>query len=296
MTPQNQGIAGVIVAQTVLGTLGLCVLQAAASPLSIAFYRCLIAAVALGTYAALRGDLAGLLRLPRRVLLLAILSGFLMVGNWVLFFEAIRRSGISVATIVFHVQPFLMVLVSALLFRERLRSITFLWFGLALMGLAFATGIFDLSGVADGESRIDWIGRGAAVAAALLYALVTIIAKRLPRSGGLQLTLIQCLCGAMVLTPWLSLTPEEVTGEQWKWFAIIGLVHTGGVYILLYNALPKLPIAVAAVLLFLYPVSAIIVDAAWFRQPISLMQIAGFLCVLLASLGITLKWGLRKIC
>ncbi|RWR25692.1 DMT family transporter [Sinirhodobacter populi] len=296
MTPQNQGIAGVVLAQTVLGTLGLCVLQADASPLSVAFYRCLIAALGLGIYAALRGDLVGLLRLPGRVLLLAILSGFLMVGNWVLFFEAIRRSGISVATIVFHVQPFLMVLVSALLFRERLRAVTFLWFGLALIGLAFATGITDLSGMAGGGSAIDGIGIAAAVAAAFLYALVTIIAKRLPRSGGLQLTLIQCLCGSVVLAPWLSLTPEDVTGEQWKWFATIGLVHTGAVYIMLYNALPKLPIAVAAVLLFLYPVSAIIVDAAWFRHPISLMQVAGFFCVLLASLGTTLEWGGRKSC
>lgn len=294
MTPLNQGIAGVILAQTMLGTLGLCVLQAAASPLSIAFYRCVIAALGLGLYTALRGDLSGLLRLPKRTLLFAILSGILMVGNWVLFFEAIRRSGISVATIVFHVQPFLMVLISAILFRERLRAITFLWFGLALIGLAFATGIIDLSGVTGGGVAIDGIGIAAAVAAAFLYALVTIIAKRLPRPGGLRLTLIQCLCGAIVLAPWLSLTPVEVTGEQWKWFAIIGLVHTGAVYILLYNALPKLPTAVAAVLLFLYPIVAIIVDAAWFRHPISLVQFAGFLCVLLASLGTTLKWGDRK--
>src|SRR5690606_13330749 len=214
-----------------LGTLGLCALQAAASPHSVAFYHCLIAALGLGIYAAVRGDLKGILRLPARVLLLAILSGFLMVGNWVLFFEAIRRSGISVATIVFHVQPFLMVLVSALLLRERLRGFTFLWFGLALLGLAFATGIFDMAALAGGGAGIDALGIGSAVAAAFLYALVTIIAKRLSRSGGLQLTLIQCLCGVIVLASWLSLPPAEVTEAQWKWFAIIGLVHTGAVYV-----------------------------------------------------------------
>ena len=54
MTPQRQGIAGVVLAQTTLGTLGLCVIEAGTDPLSTAFYRCAIAAMALAAYAALR--------------------------------------------------------------------------------------------------------------------------------------------------------------------------------------------------------------------------------------------------
>lgn len=289
MTARRQGIIGVALAQTILGTLGLCVLAAGASPLSVAFYRCAIAALAIGAYAVVRGDLGTIVRLPRRVLLLAMLSGFLMVGNWVLFFEAINRSGISIATIVFHVQPLLMVLLGAVMFRERLHLLTFVWFAVALVGLVLATGVLDkAAGI-----RTDYLGIAAALGAAGLYALVTLIAQRLPRTSGLQLTLVQCLCGAFLLLPWLPLLPWEVTGEQWKWLAIIGLIHTAGVYILLYGALPKLPTATAAVLLFLYPISAIVVDAVWFRHPITLLQLAGFIGVVAASLGITLKWGMR---
>lgn len=287
MTPQRQGIAGVVVAQTTLGTLGLCVIEAGTDPLSTAFYRCVLAALALTAYAALRGDLRALFRLPVRVLLLALSSGVLMVGNWVLFFEAIRRSGIAVATIVFHVQPFVMVLIGALVFRERLRLRTLGWIALALFGLTLATGILD----APAGHGPDWIGVLCAVGAAILYAFVTIIAKGLPRSNGAQLTLVQCLCGVLVLAPWLPVPPQALGAEQWGWLAMIGGVHTCAVYVLLYNALPKLPTATAAVLLFLYPISAIAVDALWYGHAITGLQIMGFLCVLLASLAITLKWG-----
>ncbi|RWR51986.1 hypothetical protein EOW65_03420 [Sinirhodobacter ferrireducens] len=86
-------------------------MEAGTDPLSPASYRCAIAALVLAASVALRSELRALFRLPVRVLLLALLSGVLMVGNWLLFFEAIRRSGIAVATIVFHVQPFVMVLI-----------------------------------------------------------------------------------------------------------------------------------------------------------------------------------------
>lgn len=287
MTPQRQGIAGVVLAQTTLGTLGLCVIEAGTDPLSTAFYRCVLAALALAAYAALRGDLGALFRLPVRILSLALLSGMLMVGNWVLFFEAIHRSGIAVATIVFHVQPFVMVLIGAVVFRERLRLRTLGWIALALFGLTLATGIFDAP---EGHAP-DWVGVLCAVGAAILYAFVTIIAKGLPRSNGAQLTLVQCLCGVLVLAPWLPVPPQALGVEQWGWLAMIGGVHTCAVYVLLYNALPKLPTATAAVLLFLYPISAIAVDALWYGHAVTGVQIVGFLCILLASLAITLKWG-----
>ncbi|PTE13221.1 EamA family transporter [Fuscovulum blasticum DSM 2131] len=262
-------------------------MEVGTDPLSTAFYRCAIAALALAAYGALRGDLRVLFHLPARVLFLALLSGVLMVGNWVLFFEAIRRSGIAVATIVFHVQPFVMVLIGALVFRERLCLPTLGWIALALFGLALATGIFDAP---EGHGP-DWIGVLCAVGAAIFYAVVTIIAKGFPRSNGAQLTLLQCLCGVLILAPWLPLPPQNLGAEQWAWLAMIGGVHTCAVYVLLYNALPKLPTATAAVLLFLYPISAIAVDAFWYRHAVTGLQIMGCLCVLLASLAITLKCG-----
>ncbi|MGW2939234.1 EamA family transporter, partial [Streptomyces sp. NPDC001156] len=53
---------------------------------------------------------------------LAVLGGVFIVFNWVLLFQAYENTSISVATVVYHTQPFYVVLLGALLFRERLTA------------------------------------------------------------------------------------------------------------------------------------------------------------------------------
>lgn len=291
MTRQTEGMIGVITAQTLLGTIGLCVLESGADPVSVAFYRCVIGGLALALYCLWRGDLAGLARVPRRVLLLALASGVLMAGNWVLFFEGIRQTGIAVATITFHIQPFLVVLLGAAVFRERLHAVTLMWIGLALIGLTLATG---LTGAAFSADPAYLLGLGATLAAACLYAGVTVIAKGLTGLTAPQLATVQFLTGALMLSAFSPLGPFALTAGQWGWLSVIGLVHTGGVYVVLYKALPKLTTPVIAVLLFLYPASAVVVDALAYGHLISLRQFAGLGLIILASLAVTMKWGFRK--
>ncbi|WP_425627088.1 DMT family transporter [Agrobacterium tumefaciens] len=222
---------------------------------------------------------------------LALASGLLMVGNWVLFFTAMQHIGIAVATIVFHVQPFMVVLIGAFVFRERLHAATFAWIAVALIGLAFATGSSNGQTTADAS----WLlGICCALAGAFFYSVVTIIAKGLTGISGPQLALVQCICGIVLLALVVPLGPLEVSSVQWGWFAVIGVVHTGGVYMLLYNALPKLSTPLAAVLLFFYPATAIMVDAIVYGHRLGLAQYAGVGCILIASLGVTLKWGVRR--
>ncbi|MCM2477525.1 DMT family transporter [Rhizobium sp. CG5] len=291
MTRQIQGFIGVAAAQMLLGTLGVCVLESGADPLSVTFYRCVIGGLVLALYGAFRGNLSAVLRLPPRVLGLALASGLLMVGNWVLFFTAMQHIGIAVATIVFHVQPFMVVVIGALVFRERLHAVTFGWIALALIGLALATESTK------GQTAIDapWLlGICCALGGAFLYSVVTIIAKGLTGITGPQLAFVQCLCGIVLLVLVVPVGPLEVSSVQWAWFAVIGVVHTGGVYMLLYNALPKLSTPLAAVLLFLYPATAIIADAIVYGHRLGPAQYAGVGCILIASLGVTLKWGVRR--
>lgn len=290
MDGRTQGALGVAAAQLILGTLGVCVVESGADSLSIAFYRCAFASAALGLYAALRGELSPARRPPLAQLGPAILTGLLMVGNWLLFFEAIRWAGVALATIAFHVQPFFALLLSAAIFRERLRAATLAWIALALAGLSLSAGL------GEGEFTLDRsqaLGVACALGGALLYSLVLLAAKGLNRVSAPQLTLIQCLCGAVLLVFAAPLSPADLTGPQWGWLALIGLLHTGGVYGLLYAALPKLSTALAAVLLFLYPASAICVDALVYGRAIGPSQSLGFGLILLASLGVSLNWGVR---
>jgi len=294
LTRQTEGVIGLVIAQTLLGTIGLCVLESGADPVSVTFYRCAIGGLALALYCLWHGDLARLRLVPGRTLGLALASGVLMAGNWVLFFEGIRRTGIAVATITFHVQPFLVVILGAIVFAERLRAITLVWIGLALIGLTLASGLGGEAGAVLMSDRSYLVGLAATLAAACLYAGVTIIAKAMTGLSAPQLAAIQFLTGALLLAFVAPLGPLDLAAPQWGWLAVIGLVHTGGLYVVLYKALPKLTTPVIAVLLFLYPASAVVVDALAYGHLIEPAQFAGLGLIILASLAVTLKWGLRQ--
>jgi drug/metabolite transporter (DMT)-like permease len=120
-----------IIAMLMLSTLGVYVQEAGLDPVTTVFFRCAIGAVALALYCGWKGMFRRANMTPR-AFRLAAFSGVLMVVNWVAFFEAIRRIGIAVATIVFHVQPFMVLLLGALLLRERLAANKLAWVVLAM--------------------------------------------------------------------------------------------------------------------------------------------------------------------
>lgn len=283
-TPDTAGRAAVVrlaAGNLLLGTLGVFIVESGQGAVTVAFYRCLVGAAAMALYCRAAGVpvLAGL---DRRILALAVLTGALMAGNWVLFAAAVGHIGIALATIVFHVQPFLVVLLGALVFGERLTPARLAWVALAFAGLLAAIGPEIL---APGEAY-GW-GIACALGGAFLYAWVTLLARRLPTVKGPALTLVQCLVGVPLLAL-LGPTAPAALGEAWPWLAGIGLIHTGLVYALIYGALPGLATPVIAVLTLLYPASAVLVDGLVYGHFVDLAQAGGLALIVAASLGVTL--------
>src|SRR4029077_7228457 len=97
--------------------LGIFATQAHLDAKTIVFYRCLFGAIAMGIYCLFLGHFRPI---PKQVFFLSGATGFLMLGNLIFFFEGILRIGVSVATIVYQVQPFMVLVAGAILFQERL--------------------------------------------------------------------------------------------------------------------------------------------------------------------------------
>lgn len=273
-----------------LGTLGVFVTESGQDTATVVFWRCVFGALALALY----GRLAGLpppYRLGRRGLAVAALTGVLMAGNWLLFTSALGRVGIAVATIVFHIQPFLVVLLGAAVLGERLSAARLAWVALAFAGLLAAIGPDRLLHPGGGAYLA---GIGCALGGALLYAAVTILAKRAAAVPGPTLTLVQCLVGIPLLAALGPALPGDFGAAPFAWLAGIGLLHTGLVYALVYGALPSLATPVIAALTFLYPAAAVLVDAAVYGRLLGPGQAAGLALIVLASAGSTLGWRWPK--
>ncbi|MET9409489.1 DMT family transporter [Streptomyces sp. NPDC002935] len=281
---ENKGTAQLTAAMMLSGTLGVFVVESGASPFNVVFFRVLFGALALGGYALSRGYFRGHGFTPR-TLGLAALGGVFIVFNWVLLFQSYENTSISVATVVYHTQPFYVVLLGALLFRERLTASKVGWIALAFAGLILVSGVSPAD-FANGGSYLTGVGQ--ALLAALLYGLSTLVTKRITGVRPHLIALVQVLVGIPLLLPFADFGAMRGTGADWGWLVGLGVVHTGLMYVLMYAAYAKLPTAKIAVLAFTYPAVAMLMDWAVYGHHIGLVQTLGVPLIVTASLKVTL--------
>jgi drug/metabolite transporter (DMT)-like permease len=284
MTPenasQNKGTAQLTAAMVLSGTLGVFVVESGAAAFDVVFFRVLFGALALGAYALARGYFRDHGLTPKK-LGLAALGGVFTVFNWVFLFKAYEATSISLATVVYHTQPFFLVLLSALILRERLSRAQLGWLAAAFAGLVL------VSGVRPGDAA-SLAGIGLALLAAVLYALSTLVTKRVTGVRPHLIALVQVLVGIPLLLPFADFGAVRGTGTGWAWLVGLGVIHTGLMYVLMYAAYAKLPTPKIAVLAFTYPAVAMVADWAVYGHHIGLVQALGVPLIVLASLKVTL--------
>ncbi|MFE5212449.1 DMT family transporter [Streptomyces sp. NPDC056600] len=287
MTTETKGIAQLTTAMVLSGTIGVFVVESGASSLNVVFFRVLFGALALGVYVAARGWMRGH-GFTRRSLALTVLAGLFIVGNWILLFESYGNTSISVASVVYHMQPFFVVVFGALLFRERLTAATLGWVAVAFAGLVLVSGVRpeDLTG---GDGRY-LLGIGQALGAAVLYGLATLVVKRVRGVRPHLIALVQVVVGIPLLLPFADLGAMGGAGAgAWGWLVALGVFHTGVMYVLMYAAYAKLPTAKIAVLAFVYPAVAMLADWAVYGHVMGWLQALGLPLIVLASLKVTLR-------
>lgn len=270
--PARDGQGLLIAAGMLLGTLGVFVEEAGQHPLLTVWFRCAFGALALLAWAAASGRL-GELRLQGRSAWVAAATGCLMVLNWLLFFAAIPRLSIGVATVVFHIQPIWVIVFGACLLHERVSSRQ--WFAtvLALCGLALASGLGD--GLSGAGAEGYGLGLLMCLGGSLSYAAVTLVAKTEQVLSSFALAFWQCLVGMLVLAwaPLLYGWPDHAAA--WGWLVGLGVLHTGLAYALAFAGMARLALGKIAVLQFVYPLSAVLVDWAVYGRTLTPVQLAG---------------------
>lgn len=284
--------AALATAMVIAGTIGAFVVEAGLDPVTTVFWRCVFAALFLLVWCVARGYLKAA-DLSATLLLRAALGGVCIVLNWVAFFAALQMTSIATTTIVYHVQPFFVVLLGAWFFRERIKPDQVLWMVGAFVGVALASGLVAdplLPSAAHSTNTSTWtLGVILALVAALLYAASTLIAKGLGGQRPEVTALSQTTVGMVMLVGFANFT-GPVSAASWGWLIGIGVLHTGVAYVLMYAAYPRLTTPIIGILAFIYPLVAIAVDWAFYDRPIGLVQALGMLLIAIGALGVKLGW------
>ncbi|PST18679.1 EamA family transporter [Mesorhizobium plurifarium] len=272
----------------IFGTIGLFAVQGALPPFVTVFWRCVFATLFLLAWCATFGYLKPA-KLSAKLLLLAAVGGIGNIGSSVALFSAYGYTTIGTATIIYHIQPFFVVLIGTALFRETIKPTEICWIGLAFAGLVLSTGFV---GTSVPEENSWYLGVGLSLIAAFLYSVGTVIGKGLGEQRPEVTTLMQTLVGALILSPFAELL-QPVPSASWKWLVCLGVLHTGIAYVLMFSAYPHLRTPVIGVLAFLFPLVSILVDWLAYGKALQPAQWAGLALIMLGTLGVQLGWRPR---
>lgn len=285
----QKGTLEMIAAMLISGTIGWFVLLSGLPVLEVVFWRCVFGALTLLVVCAMLGFLRpGLL--SRYTAMLAVVSGVAIVGNWLLLFASYSRASIAIGTAVYNVQPFMLVILAALFLGEKLTLQKLAWLSISFLGMLAIVSAHGSAGHGGGDYLT---GIAFAMGAAFLYAVAALIIKKLKGIPPHLIALIQVSVGVLMLAPLADFTTLPQGQQTWSILLTLGVVHTGGMYVLLYGAIQKLPTALTGALSFIYPIAAIAVDWIAFDHQLSALQWLGVAAILLAAAGMQQGWSLR---
>lgn len=213
-------------------------------------------------------------------LLLLCVCGALMGVNWILLFEAYNYTTVSVATLCYYMEPTIVILLSPFLFQEPLTIRKGLCALTAVIGMFFVSGLVGSELPSSGDARGILLGLGAAV----LYAAVVILNKRMPGVDAVRKTVIQLLSAAIVLLPYVVLTGQGsfagLSGTGYLMLGIVGIVHTGIAYLLYFASMDGLKAQTVALFSYLDPVTALILSYLILQESLSVYGLIGAVLIL----------------
>ncbi len=225
-------------------------------------------------------------------LLPLLISGFFLGFNWILLFEAYRYTTVAAATLCYYMAPMFTVLLSPLLWKEKLTPVRMVCCGTAFVGMVFVSGILSSGGIGLGDLRGILLGLGAAVG----YAGVVVCNKYMHSLSGTDRTLMQLGVAAVMLGIYAIFT-VDTTALVWDvrtvlLLAVVGIVHTGVAYTLYFGAMPHLPTITLAIGSYLDPILAVLLSALFLREPLGWEGIVG--AVLILGSAIVSEVGLPR--
>ena len=280
---KNLSYIKLIGSMLIFGTIGIFRRYIPLPSATLAFARGILGAAFLLCFLKLKGKSIRNGTSRKTVFMLA-LTGVMIGINWILLFEAYNYTTVATATLCYYMQPTIVILLSPLVFREKLTAKKLICAALAIVGMVFVSGIADDGGAGISDPKGILVGLGAAA----FYSAVVIMNKRFPVDDAYEKTVIQLSSAAIVLIPYLLLTGgfavSGLNAVAIIMILVVGIVHTGFAYALYFGSMNALPAQSIAVLSYIDPVSALILSALILHESMTVWGIIGAVLIIGSAL------------
>lgn len=209
-----------------------------------------------------------------------ILSGGALGFDWILLFETYRFSTVAAATLCYYTAPAMVILASVVLFREKLTFHKGICTAVSLAGMVFASGILQPDGIMGTRA----IGVILGLSAAVLYAAVILINRKLRHVDAYSRAVVQLAIASLLLIPYNVMTVDfngvTLTASTVCLLLVAGVVHTGVAYALYFSAMASLPAQSVALMSYVDPIVSVLLSVIVLREDFGFNTILGAAMVL----------------
>jgi drug/metabolite transporter (DMT)-like permease len=217
----------------------------------------------------------------RGAVIALVLLGVADAGNIGLYFPALARGPVAVATLTHYLAPLLVALLAPLVPGERRSRRALAAAPLSILGLLLVLG-------APGSAPATTALLGGA--SAVTYAAIVFAARRAARSfSPLALTSLHGVVSALLLLAAFGRGAVPPWGAGAAWVAGASLVLGIFASMLFYGGLARIPAPVGSALTYLEPVSAAAIAAIFMGQPLGAAAVAGAAIVVGAGAWVALE-------
>lgn len=265
----------------ILGSIGLFVRTLPFTSSQIALARGLIGSAFLFVSSLILKKGLSLRRIRNNLKVLLPL-GIMLGFNWILLFQAYRYTSIANATVSYYCAPVIVMLLTPVVFKEPLTRTNVLCIFAAMAGMVC------ISGAGGALDRQNLIGIAYGFGGAVLYAAIILLNKFLKDLSDFESAFTQLFIAALALLPYTLFTDgihfagAGVTAILL--LILVGVVHTGFCYLLYFASLPRLDNRTIATFSYIEPISAILLSSLFLAEPMTLVQAAGAVLILGATL------------
>jgi drug/metabolite transporter (DMT)-like permease len=257
------------------GMNGIVASYIALTSYEIVFTRTLIGSLLLIAIYALTRQPVHLLHNKKHTLCL-IISGIAMGTSWMFLYEAYQRIGVGIASLAYYCGPVVVMILSPIVFREKLT-----WPKMAGF-LAVLVGMFGVNSLALREVNTT-VGLFCGIMSAVMYAFMVIFNKKAKSITGLENSMWQLLTSFLTVAVFVGLKQGfviHIESGDWIPILILGVFNTGIGCYFYFSSIGNLPVQTVANCGYLEPLSAVVFSVFFLQESMTIVQVNGAMFIL----------------
>lgn len=212
----------------------------------------------------------------KRQMIFLSISGIAMGTSWMFLYEAYDQIGVSTASLCYYCGPVIVMILSPLIFKEKLK-----WF--KVIGfIAVLCGIFLVNGRESADEKNTW-GLICGIVSAVMYAFMVIFNKKAKDITGLENAMIQLFVSFMTVAVFTGIKHKlfiQIAPSDILPIFILGLVNAGIGCYFYFSTIGKLPIQTVSVCGYLELLSAVVFSVLFLNETMLPIQIIGAVLII----------------